>query len=62
VFAKAMLCSEYGMYFKQFKNGNNEELHFNKDVRKQEQATPDRQRNTKSAEWNVTVKQERIYN
>jgi hypothetical protein len=35
------------------KNGNNEELNFKNEVRKQEKAKPDSQRKVKSANWNV---------
>jgi len=41
---------------KQYKNVNNEKLHFKNDVRKQEQAKPDRQRNVKSVKRMVAVK------
>ena len=43
---------------KQYKNGNNEELHFKNDVRKQEQAKPDSQRNVKSVKQIIAVKPE----
>jgi hypothetical protein len=42
------------------KNGNNEELHFKNDVRKQDQAKPESQRNIKSVKQMVAVKPEKI--
>jgi len=41
---------------KQYKNGNNEELHFKNDVRKQEQTKLDSKTSVKSAKRKVFVK------
>jgi hypothetical protein len=45
---------------KQYKNGNNEEIHFKYDVSKQGQAKLDSQRNVKSVKQMVAVKPEKI--